>query len=182
MNRSAFDKFAYGFLFVLLDFKIMGFDILPEFIGYILFALGFKALISYSEYFRKGLYVTIPMIIVSIFSIYEKPAQSGGINFGTLGLLGIPIAIAILILGILVVYYLFQGIIEMAKNFGFESIAAEANDKWKQFLYLQFALLLGFLFVFIPLLGIAFKIAILILSIVLTYTIMKFMRLCGEKL
>ncbi len=122
------------------------------------------------------------MIIVSIFSIYEKPAQSGDMNFGPLGLLGIPIAIAIIILCILVVYYLFQGIIEMAKNRGFEDIADEANDKWKKFLYLQLISLLGFLLVFIPVFGLAFIFSIFIFSILLTYTIIKFMRICGENL
>ncbi|WP_159413110.1 hypothetical protein [Ruminiclostridium josui] len=103
-------------------------------------------------------------------------------NFGPLGLLGIPIAIAIIILCILVVYYLFQGIIEMAKNRGFEDIADEANDKWKKFLYLQLISLLGFLLVFIPVFGLAFIFSIFIFSILLTYTIIKFMRICGENL
>ncbi len=40
MNRSAFGKFAYGFLFVLIDFKIMGFDILPDFIATYCLPLG----------------------------------------------------------------------------------------------------------------------------------------------
>ena len=185
MNRSTFDKFGYGFLFILIDFKIMGFDILPDIIGYILFALGFKALVSYSNYFNKGFYVSIPMIIISLFSVYEKQVQTNGINFGVLGALGvlaIPIAIATIVLSILVVYYLFKGITEMANNKGEFSIAGESENKWRQFIYLQLAYLAAIIFVFIPLLGIFYIIGILVISIIYTYYVMKFTRTCGEYL
>lgn len=182
MNRAAFDKFYLGFLFILIDFKIQGFDILPDIIGYILFAVGFSMLIPYSEYFRKASYANIPMIIISVFSIYEKPAQGSGINFGPLGLLGIPIAIATFVISLLVVYYLFMGIIEMAQSKGLGAIADEAYTRWKQFLYLQIAgIALIFLF-FIPILVFAFIIGMLIISIILTVAIMKFMKVCGEYL
>ncbi len=182
MNRGAFVKLAYGFLFILIDFRIMGIDVLPDFIGYILFALSFSALTSYSYYFRRGLYVNIPMLIFSFFSIYEKPGQTNGISIGPWGLLGIPITIGIIILSILVVYYLFQGITEMAKNKGVGHIADEAGNRWKQFLYLQVAFLLAFVLIFVPFLAIVYIIVMLIVSVVLTFAFMRFMRVCGEYL
>lgn len=182
MNRGAFDKFAYGFLFILIDFRIMGIDVLPDFIGYILFALSFSTLSIHSDYFRRGSYVNIPMLIFSFFSIYEKPNHSNGINLGPWGLLGIPITIGIILLSILVVYYLFQGIIEMAKNKGIGHIADEAGNRWKQFLYLQVALLFAFVLIFVPFLAIVYIIGMLIISVVLTFAFMRFMRVCGEYL
>ncbi|MDF2984601.1 MAG: hypothetical protein K0R50_111 [Eubacterium sp.] len=182
MNRGSFDKLSLGFLFVLIDFRIQGFDILPDIIGYVLFAIGFSRLTAYSDYFRKASYANIPMLIISLFSIYEKPAQDSGITFGPLGLMGIPLSIATFILSLLVVYYLFMGIIEMAQSKGLGEIVQEADTRWKQYLYLQLAGLLIFIFIFVPLLGIAFIIGLLIISVVLTFAIMKFMKICGEHL
>lgn len=36
MNESGFHKLYWGFLFILIDFRINGFDILPNVIGYII--------------------------------------------------------------------------------------------------------------------------------------------------
>jgi hypothetical protein len=54
------------------------------------------------------------MIILSLFSIYQSPAQEPGINLGTLGFFSIPLAILSFILNLWVVYYLFKGIKDLA--------------------------------------------------------------------
>lgn len=54
MNRSSFNMVSLGFLFLLIDFRIQNFDILPDIVGYILFAVGFHALASCSEHFKKA--------------------------------------------------------------------------------------------------------------------------------
>lgn len=183
MYSSAFSKFYYGFIFILLDFKVQGFDIFPDIIGYILFAFSFSALVSQSEYFRKASYVNIPMIFLSALYIYEpqSPAQPGiNFSFGPFGILGIPIAIASIVLSIMVVYYLFQGIIEMARVRGAFNIVDEAEHRWRQFLYLQVAAILVFALIFVPFLIFFYFIGLIIASIALVIVILNFMRKCKE--
>ncbi|HEY5586250.1 MAG TPA: hypothetical protein VIK78_17375 [Ruminiclostridium sp.] len=182
MNERGFSKLYWGFLFIMLDFKIQGVDILPDIIGYILFAVGLSMLAGNSMNFKKAGNFNIPMIIISIFSIYEKPAQGGGIQFGPFGILGIPITIAILVLSLLVVYYIFMGIKDMAQIQGQSDIYEEADNRWRQFLLLQLAILPAFILIFIPPLAIIYIIVMLIVSIVMTIIIMQFMRKCGESL
>ena len=90
MNQRGFTQLYWGFLFVMLNFRIQGFDILPDIVGYIFFAFGFAALASNSEHFKKASRLNIPMIILSIFSIYESSPRLGiNVNFDSANALGI---------------------------------------------------------------------------------------------
>lgn len=180
MNENGFSKLYWGFLFIMIDFKIQGFDILPDIVGYILFAVGFSVLAANSEYFKKAANFNIPMIILSAFSIYEKPAQGGGIHFGPLGPLGILIAIAGFVVGLLVVYNLFMGIKDMAGKQEQMDICEESDKRWEQYLLLQVAALLAIVLIFVPFLAIVCVIALLIASVAMTVVIMQFMKKCGE--
>jgi len=182
MNINAFNKLYWGFLFIMVDFKLQGFDIFPDMIGYLFFAAGFSMLVLNSEYFKKAGRFNIGMILLSIFSIYEPPAQGGGIQLGPLGLFGILIGILSMVLSLLVVYNLFMGIKEMSTVSGRADIYEESDTKWRQFLALQLAVLLSFVLIFIPPLAIIFIIVLLIISIILTIHIMRFMKICGESL
>ncbi len=182
MNRHAFDKFYTGFLFVLIDFRIQGFDVLPDIIGYIFLAVGLSALAAYGNNFKTASFFNIPMMIISLFSIYEKPAQQSGINFGFMGIWGIPVAVAGFVLNLLVVYYLFKGIKDMARDRGIFQIMDEADQRWKQFLLLQFAAIFGIILFVLPVLAIVYIVGMLIFSIWLTVAVMKFMKACGEYL
>lgn len=188
MNRKSFTQLYWGFLFIMLDFRIQGLDILPDVIGYILFALAFRALASNSEHFDKAFKLDIPMIILSIFSIYEKQEEtsvtnSTGINvsFGSLGVVGVLISIASMVLGLVVVYHLFMGIKDMSYN-THQDIYEEADRRWRQYLMLNIALLLSFAVVFIPFVNYVYFIGLLVASIILVFVILGFMRRCGERL
>jgi len=182
MNQKGFTQLYWGFLFIMLDFRIQGFDILPDIVGYIFFALGFSILAANSEYFSKASKLNIPMIILSVFTIYEKPTQGSGINinFSNSGTLGTLIGIISLILELLIIYYLFIGIKEMSENVH-RDIYEEADRRWRQYLMLQIAVMLGFIIVFIPLLNFLYIIGVLVASIILMSVIMGFMKRCGEK-
>lgn len=179
MNEDGFRKLYWGFLFIMIDFRIQGVDILPDIIGYILFAVGFGILALHSIHFSKARNLNIPMIILSIFSIYEVPAQNGGVQFSPLGFFGILISIASLILNLLVIYNLFMGIKDMAEERGQMDLYTESNKMWNQYLMLQIAGIFMFVLIFIPLLGLISIIALLIASIILTVVIMGFIKRCG---
>jgi|WetSurMetagenome_2_1015567.scaffolds.fasta_scaffold65076_2 hypothetical protein len=182
MHNSGFRKFYWGFFFILIDFKINGFDILPDIIGYILFAVGFSILAKDSIYFVTAGKYNIPMIILSIFSIYEKPAQGNGINLGAISWLGLLLSVAGLVLNLLVVYNLFVGIKDMAEKQKKAEIYSQAGQRWHQYLILQLAALGSFLVIFIPPLAFVYIIILLVASIFLTCFIMNFMNRCDVDL
>ena len=182
MNQSSFNKLYWGFIFIMFSFRIQGFDILPDIVGYLLFASAFSQLTSSSNLFSIAAKYNIPMIILSVFSIYQRPVQGGGVHLGMFGILSIPIAIAAFILNLLVAYNLFMGIKDMAEKRQEFDLVNESNEKWNQFKMLQIASLFSFIFILIPLLGVLYIIVIFIAAIIITIGILGFLKRCSEKL
>jgi uncharacterized membrane protein HdeD (DUF308 family) len=204
--QKAFRNFYWGFLFVMIDFRLNGFDILPDIIGYVFFVVGLSSLADKGEHFSKAKIFHIIMMVVSIFSIYERPAQEG--VYSSDFWYGLLVGIAILIIGLFAFYHLFMGIKEWADG-GYSSyqgldrweneggainpgdnqranesraphLAAEAEHRWKQYLYLQLAAFGAFVLLIAPPLVFFYIIVLLVVSIVLTIKFMGFMTRCGE--
>ncbi len=180
MIQSGLNKLYWGFLFIMLNFRICGFDILPDVIGFILFAIAFSHLKEHSQHFSKASKFNIFMIILSVFSIYEVQNNNGGINFGILGPLSIIIGISSFILTLLVIYNLFMGMKEMLMNHDKHSLAVEAEERWSQYKALTIASILAFIIMFIPLLNIIYVLGLLIFSIVFLVKTMKYINSCKE--
>jgi hypothetical protein len=182
MNENGFRKLYWGFFFILITFRLQGFDIFPDVAGYILFAIGFSTLAANSVYFTRARNYDIPMIVVSIFSIYQQPVQGGGIHLGPMWQLGILITIATFILSLLIVYNLIMGIKDMAQQRERMDYCEEADKRWNQYLIMQIASALAFIIIFIPFLSLIYVIVILIGFIALAVAMMGFMKRCGETL
>jgi hypothetical protein len=180
MTESGFNKLYWGFLFTMFGFRIQGFDILPDVVGYLFFAAGFSSLASSSNYFSVAAKYNIPMIILSLFSIYQGPVQSGGINLGPMGLVSIPISIASFVLNLLVVYNLFMGIKDMAEKQQKYDLLRESDEKWNQYKFLQIAILCAFIIIFIPLIGVLYIIGVFVITIILLISILGYIKRCNE--
>ncbi|RJX40264.1 hypothetical protein D3P09_12980 [Paenibacillus pinisoli] len=179
MVQDSFNKFFWGFLFIMFDFRIQGFDIMPDIIGYILFTLGLLALSEYNHHFAQGKTYSMIMAVLSIFSIYERPAQGGGVHINFMGTI---VALVSIVLLLMIVYHLLMGIKEMAARQQQPGIVEEAEKKWTYFLIYQIASLFLFVLIFIPPLFIMGAIAMFIVTIILMATLMLFMRSCGQQL
>lgn len=155
---------------------------MPDIIGYLLFAAGFNELASNSNYFSIAAKYNIPMTILSIFIIYESPAKGGGIHLGPLGVFSIPIAIASFVLNLLVVYYLFMGIKDMAEKNEQSSLMNESYERWNQYKLLKIATLFSYVLIFIPPLAVVYIFVIFVISIILTVTILGYLKRCSESL
>lgn len=180
MTESGFNKLYWGFLFTMLSFRIQGFDIFPDIVGYLFFAAGFSSLVSSSNYFSIAARYNMFMIILSIFSIYQSPAQGEGLNLGILGIFSIPIAIASFALNLLVIYNLFMGIKDMAEKQQQYDFARESDEKWNKYKMLQIATLCAFIIIFIPLIGVLYIIVIFVITIILLISILGFVKRCNE--
>lgn len=182
MVESGLNKLYWGFIFVMLGLRVQGFDILPDIVGFLFFASGFSELSSRSSYFSLAAKYNVPMIILSLFSIYQAPAQGGEIQLGPLGIWGIPLAIASVLLNLLVVYNLFMGIKDMAKTAEQPDLVIESDEKWNKYKLLQIAALFSFILIFIPPLAIVYIIVLFIVSIIFVISILSFLKRCSESL
>lgn len=79
---SRFGLIFWGLLLVLLDFKINGFDILPDLIGYILVAIGCAGLSEVSRRFSTASHLSWTMLALTLIAYALR--DGGGIGFGFL--------------------------------------------------------------------------------------------------
>lgn len=178
MITEGFRKLYWGFLFIMLSFRLEGFDILPAIVGFIFLSGGIGILVSESDYFQTAQKYMLPMIFLSIFTIYEAPVQGGGIQFGILGPFGILIWLLSLVLTLHIVYNIFMGIKEMAQKRDNDGIAVEAEERWNQFRLLRIASFILLALIFVPPLAILFGFGLFIASIFIAVAILRFMKKC----
>ena len=177
-------KFYWGFFFIMLSFRIQGFDILPDFAGYILFAIGFNSLSEKSEHFKVAAKFNMPLVVISLFSIYQWPLQTQNNNSALIVGLSMIFSIILFALNLYVVFNLFMGIHDMMyqNGSGNSALAAEAEQKWNQYKILQIAAMGAILVALIPVINLIYIIAILIASLVVLVKIMGFLKKCEQDL
>lgn len=177
-----FKKIFWGFLF-LFDFRINGIDILPDFVGYILIYLGLDLLVKRSSHFQKAKNLTIPLILISIFDIYQIQAPIGSVFSNRYGIPIFLFGLIFTILNLIMVFNLCMGIYELARGENDSYLQETALNRWK--LYLAFNILFMF-FLFIGLAVPGFLamlvIVLFIFSIVVYILMMQLMRLAEERL
>ncbi|WP_020618571.1 hypothetical protein [Paenibacillus daejeonensis] len=67
--KTNFRKLSWGFMFILLDLHIYIFDVLPDFIGYLLILSALSRLETYYPGYKKGVPVALLLFVVSLLSL-----------------------------------------------------------------------------------------------------------------
>jgi len=136
---SAFDLLWIAFIF-LFDVRVMGFDILPDVVGYLLIAIGLKRLASLNGHLATAANLAPVVVLVSLADFYQPPAAGAsifalrGTTFQT------PVESALTITGILLVglnlflvYHIVTGIAEVAKKEKEKDLAEAATPLWGEY-------------------------------------------------
>ena len=111
-------------LFVFLDFRLQGFDIFPDFVGYILIASGLWRMRESSPLLRRASYFAIVCIPLSLGSFYEPPQDPmfafSGFYQAPEPLFGLPFTLVLVLLnfvfGLLLSYHIIFGIGHLAQQ------------------------------------------------------------------
>lgn len=108
--RSGFMFVFWGLFLVFLDFRINGLDLLPDFAGYILIAIGFNELTNYHSNFETARIFSIVLIVLSLFTLI-KFDQGPGFHFNPILSL---IQTAYMIIDLLMIWFMCNGIAALA--------------------------------------------------------------------
>jgi hypothetical protein len=156
----------WGFLFM-FDFRVNTFDILPDFIGYILFFIGLSKLAHLHEVFRKARPVSAILIIISLPSIVEFQVTGVFILF----------SVVHIALDLFMVYMICQGIQFIAHKHGDSLLERSAAKRWRLYWILQLAVILSYIgSLTVPSLIAGFIIPIFVFSILVLVLMMGLMR------
>ncbi len=172
---NSFFMISLGFLFALIDFTVEGFDILPDILGFVFFAIGLNALSVHNESFVKARNFNIALIVFALLHFFT----SKSINIFAFNRI---LDFIYFLLSLLVVYNIFNGIKDISSVRGKQHLYNEAELRWKQYLMLHIAGFLSFILLIIPPLVVIYVLALLILNILYVVKTMNFMKRCGEQL
>lgn len=135
-----FVNLFWGFIF-LFDFRLGGFDILPDFIGYIFIYSGLIRLTNINERFKTVKSISLLLVFLSIPEIYQI-STTDLLGYFT-GILLAAISLITTLLQIVLVYNICQGIIEMANERGNFQLSSKAKNRWLLYLVVNITIIAG---------------------------------------
>ncbi len=171
-------KIFYGFIF-LFDIRIAGLDILPDVIGYILIYQGLSLLKDKNKFFDEGKGLALPMIFISIFSIYQISIPSEEIYGSAFGFWRIILELITILFNLLIVYNICRGVKSNALQANLTTFESDANTVWTSFLASN--LLMGMGLIFTALSPLIYMIAFIV-SIITYILMMSLMHSASIKL
>lgn len=178
LDLDGIDKIFWGYLLIFLDFRINNFDLLPDFVGYILIIVGLSRLSYLSDSFDEArIYAWISLILsfLNLFRITNGISEIPG-WFWIYYIIGGLIAVVI---DILLYNHLISGIQQIAVSCGNEEYADKSQ---RIFNWLVAVIISNFLFGAIVLfLGenaftVFLTIALIIFSLAVEIIFLSFLR------
>lgn len=176
MYKESFKKFYWAFILIIIDFRLQGFDILPDFLGYLFIIQGLSSLAEVNGFFQRAKKLALPMLLLSILSFYEAPGSN--LVFG----LATVVFVAIGIIDLLLVYSLFMGIRQLAEERRLDMLALEAESSWRYYLFISLAGIMAIGLLFVPVLLVMYILIVFFFNIYVLMKILKFMNLAREEL
>lgn len=175
---SGFSKLFWGFLIILLDFRIQGFDILPDIIGYLMICSGLTQLFYLSEHFKHAKKYSIPLTVLSLFDIiqFQKP-----ISFDSITILFFVLGTVTAVVDLMMVYHICIGIAKAAVGINQPDLAEIAMNRWKYYLAakIAFLVLTPFMIVF-KVAGLIIAIPLIIITLIIMVLIIILMKRADE--
>lgn len=175
----------WGLMFTVINFRIQGFDLIPDVIGYIMVIVGLSRIKKYEAGFSAAMKSAYVMTALSLFNIvqvqgpYEvwstepQGAQSSGfVNFSAGIFGGIPwLAVLFMVVGTLAniyfAYHMCMGMKRLLLGVGDEALAAICGGRWKLILAAEVGVLVSALMSTLGMaIGISLMLAFLIFSVI----------------
>lgn len=143
---AALRRIGWGLLFELIDIRIGYFDILPDFIGYILLASGLSALGALHPPFRRARWAALAMIPLTLPHVLMEST----VNLSNMA--AVPIMLhgyvqLLLALHVLLAYWCFDGMLLMARQAGDRQLADTISLRMRFYMAVNVAQLIVYPFV-----------------------------------
>lgn len=126
----AYKKLLWGFLFF-IDIRIGGFDILPDFIGFLSIFSGLALVEDRNEFYPKAKKIAFVMIFVSFFDLFSVEITTFNSTW-TWGVLLFGLASTVAMLSM--VYCICSGLSEEFDKSGLSELAIVTSKRWQLYL------------------------------------------------
>ena len=117
MYSDKYSKLYRGLIIILLDFRIMGFDVIPDLVGYIMILSAIASLEGYHKEIGKAKPFAIGLLILSITDIYQiNENVLNGFTINNTTIIFMIITAVSVVMDIFMVYYITHSIMELTKR------------------------------------------------------------------
>ncbi len=135
MYSEKYNKLFWGLIITLLDFRIMGFNILPDIVGYIMIIYALTDLEKHHSDYEKAKPFAVALLIFSITDIYQTNGNIlNGFTINNSTIIFMIISSITLILDTFMVYYIINPIIQLVQNSNFYELKKITKFRWKAYL------------------------------------------------
>lgn len=173
-----FKRIFWGFIF-LFDLRFNNFDILPDFIGYILIVSGLGLLLDLNPRFEAARKFALPLIFLSLFDIYQVNIPLNYFSLQPATALIFVLGLISAVLNLLLVYNLCTGIAERAGELGKTELESTARSRWNMYLFMHICLWLA---VFLAYIAPPVILAIIIFSLIVYGLMLGLMTMAEREL
>jgi len=143
---AALRRIGWGLVFELIDIRIGYFDVLPDFVGYILIAAGLHALGGLHAGFRRARWVAVLMIALTLPHVLMESTVTMT-NMAALPL-GMHAYVQLLLaLHVLMAYWIFGGLRDMAHQAADRDMEDAAATRMYFYMGINFAQLVAYPFI-----------------------------------
>jgi hypothetical protein len=170
-----FGQLLWGFVF-LFDFRINGFDILPDAIGYLLIYMGLNWHKEPSSPFHKAQMLIIPLLFLSIFDMFPGGLLNGAGGWSTL------LRLAYRILDLMAVYQICLGIQRLAEARGDFALAQMARTRWNMYFIVGLLALFPVIFLWSAFLAGPLAILFFLFGLITYLLMLNLMWECGGRI
>ena len=132
--EAPYNRLFSGLLLVLFDFRIASFDILPDFVGFYLAATALARLSLESNYYGKAKPFAFLLVVFSLTDFSNTNSLSVSVFIPSREHIAFMlISSAATILSVFMVYFICQGILELAYKLKAEELGHKARWRWRLF-------------------------------------------------
>jgi len=143
---AALRRVGWGLVCELIDIRIGHFDVLPDFVGYILIAVGLSALGTLHGHFRRARWIAIAMIALTLPHVLMESTVTMS-NMAELPIMLHVYVQALLALHVLMAYWIFGGLQGMARQAGDRHLEDTVAIRMHFYLGINFAQLVVYPFI-----------------------------------
>jgi len=151
--NEAMRQTMWGFIFLLVDIRIISFDILPDWIGYLLVAFGcskafsLKAIRSFRHAQNTAIILLLIYIAVTIINISTGLSSAVDLNRPPGYSAAFYMTTASQTIHLLLVFWICSALHEYASGNGLSELSAKARGRWKGYLVCSTAILISISFI-----------------------------------
>lgn len=143
MYQEGYNKLFKGLIVVLIDIRLNNFNICPDILGYIIIVSALGILENQHSAYGKAKSFAIALIFFSIPDIYQANNILDGIGVSNYNILFMIISTIAGIMELVLIYYISEGIINIAKDRGLNELAEKADERWKGILVIEAIILIS---------------------------------------